>query len=293
VPIGRPNIRFIEVLPNAVLANALNTLPNQPLRMAFFLVLKTTTAQVMRLKILSIVVLSFLCFQSEQVKGQAAIIALLFGDQVASEKFNISLEFGVNQPFYSNLPDSRRSRLGINFGIGANIQLSDNWFLCPNAYFLAARRVGLNSFTPTTGKIPIDDSFANAETEMLLKYIDVPIFLHYQTDNKKFRFGLAPQVSFSTSAVAMFEGGEGDFEQDISDDIHALDYGLIGNFTYVLGKAYKGRGIHLHLRYYYGFQDVFKDDYIDGNNHTQFISAHLSLPFITDELAEKNLRELE
>lgn len=240
-----------------------------------------------------VLILVFGLGHSFQSKGQAAIIALLFGDQVASEKFNISMEFGVNQPFYSEVPDSKRSRLGINFGIGTNIQLSDNWFLCPNVYFLSARRVNLNSFTPTTGNVPVDESFANTETEILLKYIDVPVFLHYQTDNKKFRFGFAPQISFFTSGEARFSGDEGDFTQDVDTHVNGIDYGIIGNFTYVLGKAHKGRGIHIHLRYYYGLEDVFKDDYINGNNNTQFVSAHLSLPFITDELAEKNLRELD
>jgi len=241
-----------------------------------------------RLSILAFVFLS----ASFKVQGQAAIIALLFGDQVASEKFNISLEFGVNQPFFSDIDNSKRSKLGINFGIGTNIQLSDNWFLCPNAYFLSTRKVNLGSFTPTTGKMPLDDSFANSETEMLLKYIDVPIFLHYQTNNKKFRFGIAPQVSFSTSAEARFSGDDGEFAQDISEEINDLDYGLIGNVTYVLGKAHKGRGIHIHLRYYYGLEDVFNEDYIPGANKAQFVSAHISLPFITDELAAKNLEEL-
>ena len=50
-----------------------------------------------------------------QLKGQAAIVALLFGDQVASEKFNISMEAGGIFAHYANLPDTKRSRMGINF----------------------------------------------------------------------------------------------------------------------------------------------------------------------------------
>lgn len=224
-------------------------------------------------------------------KGQAALIALIFGDQVASEKFNLSLEFGVNQPWITEIDNTDRSALGINFGIGANIKLSENWFLCPNAYFLSSRGIRINSFSPTTGNPSIDESFSNSETEIMLRYIDVPVFLHYQTDNEKFRFGLAPQVSFLTQANANFSATDGDFSQNIEDELNSLDYGIIGNFTYVLGKAHKGRGVHLHLRYYYGFGDVFKDDYISGDNRTQFISAHISLPFITDELAAKNLEQ--
>ncbi len=228
---------------------------------------------------------------AKKAEGQAAIIAFFFGDKVASENFNISLEFGTTQPWYNEVEDSRRSRVGINFGIGTNIKLSENWFLCPNAYFLGARSFRVNSFSPTTGNMGINDAFANSEMEIILKYIDVPVFLHYQTNNKKYRFGIAPQVSFFSSAEATFTRDEGKFTQDVKDEVNGLDYGLIGNVTYVLGKAHKGRGILIHLRYYYGFEDVFKNRYIAGDNNTQFVSLHLSLPFITDELAAKNLAQ--
>ena len=93
-----------------------------------------------------VVIIGFLIFifnlsLTEQIKGQAAIVALLFGDQVASEKFNISMEAGGVFAHYANLSDTKRSRMGINFGIGANLKLSENWFFSPQVYFLAARNI--------------------------------------------------------------------------------------------------------------------------------------------------------
>jgi hypothetical protein len=86
-------------------------------------------------------------------------------------------------------------------------------------------------------------------------------------------------------------GMKAPFQKIIEDEVSSLDYGIIGNITYVLGKAHKGRGVHIHIRYYQGLENVFENSYTSESVRTQFISLHLSLPFITDELAEKNLRE--
>jgi len=230
-------------------------------------------------------------FHANESRGQAAILALLFGDQVASENFNLSLELGVAQPWFTNLDGTDRSKLGINFGIGTNIKLSENWFLCPNAYFLANRGIRLNAATPITAVPELNMLFANSETNVNLGYIDVPVFVHYQTDNKKFRFGIAPQISFLSKATALYDGSEGEFEEDIKSEMSSIDYGFIGNITYVLGKAHKGRGVHLHLRYYQGLENIFDGGFSSEDVRTQYISFHLSLPFITDELAAKNLAE--
>jgi hypothetical protein len=230
-------------------------------------------------------------FHANESRGQAAILALLFGDQVASENFNLSLELGVAQPWFTNLDGTDRSKLGINFGIGTNIKLSDNWFICPNAYFLANRGIQLQAATPLSANPELNMLFANSETAINLRYIDVPVFLHYQTDNEKFRFGVAPQISFLSNAEAIYDGPDGEFKEDLKDEMSSIDYGFIGNITYILGKAHKGRGVHLHLRYYQGLGSIFDSGFSSEDVRAQYVSLHLSLPFITDELAAKNLAD--
>lgn len=236
-----------------------------------------------------VLMVSFALVFSHQVQGQAAIIALLLGNKVASENFNLSMEIGPTFNSYSSVDNADAVKSGVNFGIGGNVKLNENWFLSPNAYFLARRKLYMHSFSPNTGNNIINTQFANSKTEITLSYIDLPIFLHYQTTNKKIRFGFAPQISFLRTAEAEFKNNDGSFNQDISTDVSKTDYGVVGDLAYILGKAHKGRGIFIHLRFYQGLSDIFGDGYIPGNNSSSFFSIHLSLPFITDELAAKNL----
>ncbi|MDO6761389.1 porin family protein [Tamlana sp. 2_MG-2023] len=222
-------------------------------------------------------------------QAQAALFALLFGDKVATENFNVSLEAGGTFMGYTNLDDSGRSKMGINFGIGGNIKLNENWFVCPNIYFLAKRNLFLNNFSLDSGNANLDSDFSNVPTRVTLDYIDVPIFFSYQTNNKKYRFSLAPQVSFLQKSRGEFQRPEGDFTQNFDGYTKDVDYGMMVDFAYILGKAHKGKGLHIHLRYYYGFTDILNDQISTADNRSNYLSLHLSLPFITNELAEKNL----
>ena len=58
--------------------------------------------------------LILLLMTSNFVNGQAAILALIFGDKVASENFNLSMEIGGNFTRYSNLDNFDRTRLGLS-----------------------------------------------------------------------------------------------------------------------------------------------------------------------------------
>ena len=226
---------------------------------------------------------------TQQIKGQAAIVALIFGDQVASEKFNISMEAGGVFANYSNIPDTKRSRMGINFGIGANLQLSQNWYFSPQIYFVATRNVRFKAYSLDTGKPGLDDEFMNVPATLDLKYNEIPILFSFQSNNKKFRYSLGPQVSFLRKANATFVGEEGEFKQDFKSYVNKVDYGPVADVCYILGKALKGRGIFVHARYYYGLADIFNDKFSADVNRMGYFSLHLSLPFITDELAAKNL----
>ena len=228
---------------------------------------------------------------TNQVKGQAAILALLFGDKVASEKFNISLEAGGVFSHFTDVPDTKRSKMGINFGVAGNLQFSDNWYFSPNIYFLAARNLRLKTYSLDTGNPGLDAEFMDVPATVDLRYIDIPLFFSFQTNNKKFRYSLGPQVSFLQSANATYSGKYGDFNQDFKSFLNTIDYGAVADFCYVLGKAHKGKGIFLHARYYQGFADIFNDKLSANVNHLGFFSLHLSLPFITEELAAKNLEE--
>lgn len=220
--------------------------------------------------------------------GQAAILAIIFGDQVASEEFNLSLELGWNFSDYKDLQNTQRAS-ALNFGIAGNIKFSETWYLSPSVFFVSKRRYRFKSYSLNTGNLNLDNEFIDKDGEANLNYIDIPIITWYQIDN--LRFGLGPQVSFLTSSNLVFNGDYGDFSEDIKDQTESIDYGFLAAVSYELGKARKGRGIFIQVRYYQGFNDVYNKSLSPSDNTANYLSVHFSLPFITDELAKKNIDE--
>ncbi|WP_066220890.1 porin family protein [Formosa haliotis] len=224
--------------------------------------------------------------------AQAAIIAMIFGDKVASENFNISMEIGVPFNSFSNLEHSKIKN-GINFGIAGNIKFSDNWFLSPTVYFLSSRTTNLSSASLMSEDAYLNAIYQDVPATYKLNYTDVNVLVAYQPTGSNFRFGLSPQISFLGKARAEYEGSEGDFSQNIKSYTNKTDYGIIANLGYYLKAGNDGKGIIFNLRYYQGFTDVFKDSFAAGNNRSSYFAVHVSLPFITDALAQKNLDEVE
>ncbi|MCF8716296.1 PorT family protein [Joostella atrarenae] len=242
----------------------------------------------LNLNVSSVVLYACLMLFPLATNAQAAIIAAIFGDRVASEKFNLSMEIGVPLTNYSNI-EGNKPNLGINFGIAGNIKINDSWSLSPTAYFLSKRSFDIESFSMNGPDAYLNNIYSDVPATIELNYIQVPIFVNYKIPNSKFRVGLAPQMSFKQDVDATFSSEIGDFKQAVGTRVNDIDYGLIANLSYYLQYKRNGKGIYVSLRYSQGFTDVFKDSFIDGNNKSRYLSFNISLPFITDELAQKNL----
>ena len=225
---------------------------------------------------------------SSHVHGQAALIALLFGDQVASEDFNVSLELGWNFNQFQDLEQTRR-KSAVNFGIAGNIKLSESWFLSPGVYFLSNRAYSFESYSLNTGNPSLDAEFVDKSGEGSVSYIDVPVLAWYQRG--RWRLGAGPQLSFTTNSERLYEGNDVDFRQELKGQTENLEYGVMGALSYELGKVRKGKGLFIQLRYFQGLTDVYFDSVDSGNNRSNYIAIHFSLPFITDDLAEKKLHQ--
>ncbi len=235
-----------------------------------------------------LLVFSFL-FISHAAFSQAAILAMIFGDKVASEKFNLSLEFGGVWGGISDVENMDGGMRGVNFGIGLNGKLSDNFFVSGNAYFLARRKFSMSSFSLVSDDPFLDAQFQNVKTDVTMNFIEVPIFFSYQTNNKKMRFSVGPQFEFLQKSNAQYNHEQGDFKKSFGRYTNNFDWGPVFNVSYLLNSAHKGRGIHIHARYYMGTQDIFNANFGPNVNKMNYFSLHVSFPFITDELAAKNL----
>jgi hypothetical protein len=232
-----------------------------------------------------LVILCTLFFTPIQGNAQAALLGLIFGDKIASEDFNLSLEFGVNYSGITNFQTHQRA-IETNFGMAGNIKLSDKYYLSPTVFFSSGRKLKLSNYSLNSGNSSLDQEFIDQKAEITLDYIDVNIPLFYQIN--KFRVGVAPQVSFLKDADLKIDNDFGVFDYDMKHQVNNLDYGLLSILSYELGTARKGKGLFLQFRYYQGFGDIFKAP-VSTNNRNNYFSLHLSLPFISEELAKNKL----
>ena len=220
-----------------------------------------------------------------KVNSQAALLVLIFGDKAATEKFNFSIVGGLNISGISNMPDNH-SVLGPNFGLGINMKLSEKLYLKPEFKPINPRGFKGNS-SLLTGTV-VDGPFANVPTERSLNYIDVPVLLHYQIFDKVL-FGLGPQINFLTKAQEKFEGkNDATYDQNIKDKLNKTDYGITAALTYQMVTKRNGKGINVQLRYYQGLTDVYKNL---GSNKNNTFSINFEFPFISDDIAKKNLEK--
>ncbi len=224
-----------------------------------------------------------------QSQGQAAILALIFGDKVASEEFNISLELGGGFASYSNLPGSEFAGTTFDFGIGLNRKINENFYFTPAIYFVSRRQAQVASYSLDSGNPDLDALFTNDQTRINLNYIDVPLIFSYQTNSGKMRYSAGAQMSFRGNVTADLTIDEGTFNQGFKKYTNSFDWGPIAEVAFNMQAARKGKGLLIRARYYQGLNDIFKDNFTPNNVRNSGFVVMLSLPFVTDEIAKGNL----
>ncbi len=225
-----------------------------------------------------IILIAFIFF-AQYTNAQAALFALLFGKKVASENFNVGMEFGIPYATISNAAGTS-SKTGITFGIAGNIKVNENWSVHPTAYFLNKRGGKFDELSLISNDLELNDKFQNVPTELTLNYIDVPVFVNYRFTNSQFKMGIAPQISFRTGSQAIFSNPQGDFETSIKDVTNSIDLGMIFQVGYVFYSEKFDKEIHAQLRYFQGFNDIYDNSFIDGSNQSSYIGVAFSFPFL-------------
>ncbi|BDD05628.1 outer membrane beta-barrel protein [Aureibacter tunicatorum] len=213
--------------------------------------------------------------------GQAAILALIFGDKVASENFNLSLEIGGNLSYISDVPDGKIA-FGVNFGLGANIKLSDKFYLVPQFQPLQPKG---NRYKGSlqTGIAELDSLYQDKTVHRRLSYIDVPVYIYYRPI-ERWRFGIGPKVGFLTKAVDFYENGGNSLELDVKDQLSKTDFGVAVDVMFEVSNFRGGKGVNIHVNYYQGLVELEKGT----SRRNGVLGVTLGFPFISDEQLEKN-----
>jgi hypothetical protein len=227
-------------------------------------------------------VLLLTMFSSQAVHGQAAILALIFGDKVASQNFHFSLKLGGALSNVTNLDDSK-FRFGMNVGLMASIKLTQKLTLVPEICFVSLKGARNIPNLPS-GNQDLDNVLADVDSGFIdLNYIDLPVLLRYYA-TQKFYFGGGLYVSYLTSASNFYSttltgAGDIDVRQYNKDDFFRWDYGVAVEVSYAPHRTNDSDEMNLHLRFTYGFADILKDNPGSAVNNYS-IQGSISIPFL-------------
>lgn len=213
-------------------------------------------------------------------RGQAAILVLIFGEQLATETFHLSIDAGINVPTFIGVENPGSTKLGAHFGLGTH------WNFAPKWQFVG-------EFTPLNGGgmkglpyLSLPDSITQQlnddDNSWVINTIDIPLMVRYSLTDR-FHIGGGPIISFISSAeqqrVASVEGKELTLTEDIRDSFNTFQYGMAADVCYSLSTARKGKGIDLRLRYNYMFSSLLKED-IGNNVNLGTFQVIATFPFI-------------
>jgi hypothetical protein len=216
------------------------------------------------------------------LKGQAALLVLIFGDKAATENFHFSMKLGMNYSIIHGY-DEGKNGMGVNFGVVNNIRLTDKFTLLAEFLPLSARSIR-DVPVVTTGNPELDSLLIDVKsTDRRLSYIDVPILLKVKL-SERFSLSAGPQISFLTGATdtyksAPIKGAELTSEIDIKSNLRSVDVAAVIDLMYILVPPKSGKGINLFFRYSKGFIDIGTTEGL-GRQTASLIQVGATFPFV-------------
>lgn len=214
---------------------------------------------------------------SSIVKGQAALLVLIFGDKIATEKFHLSIDAGIN---ISSMPGLKaaKSTFGVYFGLGTFIKINDKWALTPEFKPISPR--GAKSVLPLRDYSSV---LTNINYNIELNYIDVPIIAQYKITPQIF-VGAGPQISFLSSAKQVSTGTlpagpNVDIEEKMKENFKSVYFSVPLEVGYSLSDFRKGKGMDIKFRYNIGASEMINNNKY-GSTTGSTIQLFFSFPFV-------------
>ena len=206
----------------------------------------------------SIIVAFFVLFLVNMANAQV-LIAILFGDKLSSEKFELGIRLAGNFAGLTNITDSK-TRRGLGFGLYGTIKMNEKFSLQPELLFRSP--MGAKGISPVlTGDPNLDPLIVDADVTTQLTYISIPVLAKYSF-RENVSFGIGPQFGILTGAenkyvAEVFEADNLVFKDDVKSQFQSFDFGLVFNLEF---KLQKKKGINVNLRYYLGLTDAIKNN---------------------------------
>ncbi len=221
------------------------------------------------------VVFALLFVWAATLAHSQVLIALLLGDKLNSDKFELGVRLAGNFQSLANIKCD--SRFSIGFGVYGILKLNEKLSLQPELLFKDPR--GAAGLLPETfGNADLDPLLADASVTMKLSYVTLPVLLKYSL-TPQLSLGCGPQIGFLTGATnvyvaEVFAADDLVFKDKIKPALNDLDFALAFNLEY---KLMRQRAIRIGFRYYLGLTDIFKTNPGEPVKNSVF-QINLSIP---------------
>jgi len=208
-----------------------------------------------------------LSLASVNVAQGQALLVLLFGDKLSTEKFQLGINGDIGWTGQTNLLDSS-TRFSWAFGAYGEVKLGERWRLQPEltlktpagAEGLFAGEAG-NPFAPT-GNEDIDEVIDTGRVTRSLNYISIPVFAKYLLG--PLGIGGGGYVAFLTGATdelsSDVDQGRVRLSESSKGYLNTVDAGLIFSLDYSLKPQAEMRSMKINAKLYYGLTDTVKDN---------------------------------
>jgi hypothetical protein len=177
-----------------------------------------------------------LAFAFHTTSNAQALLMLLFGDKLSTEKFQMGINAAVTASDIAGITDAK-FRYSWAFGAFGEVKFNEDWFLHFN--LTAKTPGGAKNVQPFEDIIPaIDTLTTDISITRSFNYITLPVYIKYRLGPIK--IGVGGQIGYLTSASDVYSG-----------------YTFLG---YYLNQEAKMKSMRISLTYYYGLMDILKDN---------------------------------
>ena len=203
---------------------------------------------------------------AQTVQSQALLI-ILFGDKLSTEKFQMGINADLTFSSVSGLSDAS-TRMSWAFGAYGEVNLGTHWRLQPE--LTVKTPAGASKLTPGTGGNPfqptgdptIDNAIANGSVTRSANYITLPLILKYVVG--PLGIGVGGQVGLLTGAddelISDVDQGALRLKQSVKDTLNTWDAGLVASLDFAFRPQARMRSLRLNAKFYYGLMDTLKEN---------------------------------
>lgn len=223
-----------------------------------------------------LIVFTLLSVHSTMAHGQV-LMSLIFGDNLNTGKIEFGLDGGVNFPDIRGI-DGGKMKANFNIGFYFDIKTGNPKWLFHTGV-LVKSSLGTAELPVYSLGIPdLDNAFAGGEVHRKINYFNVPITMKYRLSEHFFVLG-GIMPALRAKAFDIFtndvQSNDLEYKADIRDQIHRLDFGLVGGAGY---RVTKGYGMNITVRYYYGLTDiVISDASADQYNTSLYLAVGIPI----------------